>query len=172
MNKHRLEFTATGIGVLALTAVAFGVGVWSTANLRTELDAQLVAVAEAQQQQSELAYIKRLAAETETDRRAVGQYFLTNEAESIEFLSFVENLAQSEGLALEPNSATLTEDASALAVSYTLNAPKPTLLRIIGLLESAPYALTINQLNLTGEGDEWEATLDLTVATSQYEIVQ
>ena len=130
------------------------------------LNEQVTALAQDQAQQTQLARLQKLTTETAADRDELNGYYLASQSDSIDFLNFIEALADQNGVELVTNSATENErrGGSELTVRYGISGTEAELDRFVRLLETMPYVSELTALTLTKQtGVTWDADVTVSV---------
>ena len=158
------------IGALVLLILSvFGYGVWyatvaaqstSVANLESQINTKTAAA-------SRIASARAALAEIAGDEAAVQSYFVP-ETGVVSFIDNLETNARAQGATLSVLSVSTsgTGAQSAFIFALTINGSFDAVMRTVGAIEYAPYALSISALSLGQDSKKgWNANLSLRVGS-------
>jgi len=184
MNELR---TAQKIAIAVLVAVVSAAGLYAymyfdIQNTHNRIAELRVKIAEAEKSEHELRFIKGVLEDTRKERAELLTRFVPQE-NAVQFIEFVEDVADAEGLAAETISVTVPkpeEDVSAgdttieaLHMEIATEGTWSNTQSYISLLESMPYKLTVDTAEIRhagGGGDaalQWEGRIVFRVLTIQ-----
>jgi len=172
MNRQRLKIIGFTLSVFLAALIATGLFVLEILKEAKLLDEQVTALATDQSQASQLIQLKKVVSRTESDRDTIASYYLQSQADSIDFLNFIEELANNHPITLETIGATevQNEQSNRLAVRYDLQGSLAQVEQFIEILETIPYASELMRVNLQKETAlAWKAAVTIEVIILDHE---
>ena len=173
MITQKTKRVALISGVLFLVVCA--VVAWSVRVIIVEsrvLSEQVAALEVDRSQQSALSRLQKLTQDTAPEREELRSYFLASQSDSIDFLNYVETLANNRGLSLvtiDPKEIKLANETF-LAVGYELEGSLGQVESFIELLEAIPYVSQLQSVRLRQQSAVlWQADVTIAVRVLTYE---
>jgi biopolymer transport protein ExbB/TolQ len=109
---------------------------------------------------TDLSQLKRLMAETATDRAKIGAYFLSTNTLP-DFIDNLEGLATTTQVTLKVTNVVLEDEAAAVLTFETM-ASFGNMHRFIALVEQLPYQVQFTEANIANNG-VWTGTFSLRI---------
>lgn len=158
-------FIACAVGAAAL----IGYGIWystiaAASTAVAELQNRIVTETESA---NRIASVRSAIAELSVDELAVQNYFVS-EVDAVAFINDIEARGRSQGTAVTVLSVSTGTDRSQpiLALSLMVRGTFDAVMRTVGAIEYAPYALSISELSLAQDAkNNWSANLKLRVGS-------
>jgi len=172
MKGQRLKIIGLTLTVFTAALVATGFFAYEIIKEARLLDEQVTALSQDQAQASQLSQLKKIVSRTQTDRDTIASYYLQSQADSIDLLNFIEELANNHPVTLETIGATevVDERGSRLAVQYDLQGSLAQVEQFIEMLETIPYASELTRVNLQKEtAISWKAAVTIEVIILNHE---
>lgn len=161
------------IKLIIVTAVLFVVALTVTIVFVEEINQQSTLLREQvlmqqkdQAQLTQLTQLKKLTAETNTDREVLASYYLASQSDSIDFLNYIEDLATEKSIDLKTKNASEITDGGTqkLEVSYQLAGSRLQIDQFLKLLEVIPYVSKVTSVGLTKRtAFSWDANVTVEV---------
>jgi len=132
-----------------------------------KLVAQIDALAK--QNADEALYLKlqRLEEDTTDTREALKRNFLSDDSDSIDFLTLVESLAPRMGLVNKTSgldNITNPDGTKWVKATFTFSGSRDNVQNFIKVLESLPYVLRLNEVSLSAQSSvDWKASVTMQV---------
>lgn len=174
MRSSLLQLIVGTIGAFIISAVVVTLFVREILQQSAVLDQQVAALQQDAAQQAKLTQLKRLIANTTTDRQALAEHYLLSQSDSIDFLNYIETLATDTGVSLQTNTASQeTRDGQdVLTVQYDISSNRQTVEQFIQLLELAPYVSQVTMVQLSRKTPvTWQAGVTMEVIMLDYESI-
>jgi hypothetical protein len=92
--------------------------------------------------------LARTLKETEKDRRVLSEYFVSKTS-AVTFIEQIENIGKNAGVSLKVSSVSdEAKGSGGVQLSFSANGPFPEMYRLIALIESMPYKVTVKRANI------------------------
>lgn len=166
MKRQRLKTISITASIFVVAVAAASLFVYEITEQSRTLRQQVTTLQKDQAQQAQLAQLKKLITETEQDRTKLRTHYLASQSDSIDFLNYIERLAQTQSVLLETKGATEVERGSQqrLLVQYNLSGTRLQLERFIQLLENVPYVSEVTEVTLQSRSEPtWQAAVTMEV---------
>ena len=156
------------VSTMAITAVS----IWLVMQQSVLLQQQVLTIATDRAQEEAFVRLKRKVSDTQEERADLESYFLVSQSDSIDFLNYIETLAQRQGVVIETSSPTEKElnGQTFLSVGYNVSGSLTQLETFIALLEVLPYVSQVQSVSLNKQTDTlWQASVQIDVTLLSYE---
>lgn len=166
MKTQRLKLLLLSFGLFSISVIVAGLFARNVIEASELLHEQVATLQQDREQQNRLTQLKRLIAETEDTRATIDSYYLNSQSDSIDFLNYIERLAQDQLVSLETVRATEEEEGGSLVLSveYLIDASFAEINEFVILLENIPYVSEVTSVNLQNKTEtNWQATVTLEV---------
>ncbi len=176
MKSQRLKIIGVTLTLFALALLAISLFAREITHQSDLLDEQVTALENDQAQQAQLNQLKKVITRTKEERDQVASYYIESQADSIDFLNYIETLADESFVDLVTKSASEVEKGkdkekvTSLEVKYLVTSSLPAAERFIKLLENIPFVSEITGVTLTQkEAGEWTADITIEVVILNHE---
>lgn len=166
ITKQTKAIGGIALALCMLVTMSIVTAVYVITTQGERLQTQIALLADVAAQERNLYEVKRILTESQSDREALAELFLT-ESDTIDFLSTIEEIARRQGLALTTESLNVQEpkgEPATLAVSFSFVGRTETVRDFIMLLETLPYGSYLTRLQLQNDPDELLSEAQVTVA--------
>jgi hypothetical protein len=104
--------------------------------------------------------LERTLKDTEEDRNKLSEYFVTKTS-AVAFIERIENLGKSAGVELSVNSVSdAAKNSGVLQLDFSATGSFSNMYRLMALVESMPYKVTLKKASMQKIGDQQEVTGD------------
>ena len=169
-QTKQIAFVSALLFLVMITVV--GTGVWLITQQAALLKTQATTIATDQAQEVAFARLQRQVKDTEADRAQLESYFLVSQSDSIDFLNYVDELADQQGVSLKTSNPTEVTKGNQtfLSVNYDMSGTLVQLENFIQLLELIPYVSQLQSVSLQKQTDVlWQADTQIDVILLNYE---
>lgn len=97
--------------------------------------------------------LARMLKESENDRKKLSEYFVTK-TNAVAFIEQIEKIGKDVGVGLTVNSVSdAAKDKGSIELSFSATGSFPDMYRLIALVESMPYKVTLKKMDMQRAGD-------------------
>jgi hypothetical protein len=142
MNKKTKKILAFSTTLMIISASGLGFLLYKIKDKGNLLNENVKTLTENSAKESSYLELNKLVNETEKDRDMVASVFLSNEADSISYLSEIETMAAELGLVFKTESLDKVVEKSKeeyVKMSFSYEGKKETVAGFLNLMENAPY---------------------------------
>lgn len=116
----------------------------------------------------------KLSLETTEERSLLKDYFLEREGSSIDFLNYVEALAEKTSVDLVTSKLSVVDSNKSnprwIETTFSIETNRERIQKFIEILETVPYVSRITNIRMTSkQGDEWKAIVTMQVMVLDYD---
>lgn len=173
MTRSTIKTLIIAVLLLVLAGGVFGFMFLETRSKGAVLEEQITTLATQRTQEESFFRLRSITEETVTERAEIREYFLTNESESIEFLTYVEELAPQAGVTLTTESLEAITDADQqdwIEVDFRFQGTRTEVQRFVKILENLPFLGRLTRLEIASQSSQtWVADVTMVVRILSYE---
>lgn len=134
----------------------------------TETSAFYIASHQAVSDKERIHELERTLKDTENERNKISEYFVTK-TNAVTFIEQIEKVGKNAGVDLTVNSVSdEAKDAGAIQLSFSAAGSFPDIYRLVALVESMPYKVTLKKANISRAGDQTLWKGDFTVKMESF----
>lgn len=174
MSKGTKKVIISALLLILGAATVFGFMVYKVIKQGEQLTNQTVLLNKENAQADSYARMHKLSLETVEERELLKSYFLEREGSSIDFLNYVETLAERTSVSLVTSELEVVEskesDTEWIETTFSIEATREKVQRFIEILETVPYVSRVTSVGMTSKaGGEWKAVVTMRVMVLDYD---
>lgn len=177
MNKYYMNFATKKILILSILALLLtgfmaGFSWWWEEEKGKELTREMQSIRDQSRMESEYRKLQKEWKEVSSLHERLSALVIEGDGDTIELLSYLDSIAESNGVALTTGDLGIREteedeNFDNLVVSITLRGGQASVLEVVKILETLPYASSVERLTFIRSGSDATASLTLQVSIKE-----